>query len=427
MGTVSRVFGLINRKEAVPMQALSFGDYSSTEWRELKRIHQAMFWEEAEAKALKEAKALLQGQIDYEFNLQLGAGRYERTPGRRDERNGSRLRTYEIRAGLLTDLRIPRARKLDIRFTVFDKWERVQPKVLGAILKAYLLSRSSTCAQEVVEAFGQSRFSRSFLQRLTGKFETRLREFRERPLGTWPYVFIDGMGVKVWDTYLKDKVVIFAVGMDNEGRREVLGWVVSDSEDEVSVRGLLIDLKRRGLGCPELFISDESKGIVSALKLEYPHSAWQCCAFHKVSGIQRSLEDISVRKEILREAGDIYEFSENRQEALKRFKAFRRRWRRREPRAVKLFARGFEDTLRYFDFPRHMWVSLRTNNPLEQFIGKLRAWTARFNYFRGRANLNLAIFTYICHKNGDLVPETLHSGSRYPDEVVTQKPTLFVA
>jgi len=422
MGTVSKDFWLVNRKEAVPMRELSFGDYSSTEWEELKRIHKAMFWEEVEAQALKEAKDLLQGQLNDEFDLQIGAARYERTPRRRDERNGSRARAYEIRAGIITDLRIPRARKLDIRFTVFDKWERVQPKVLAAILKAYLLGRSSACAQEIVEAFGQSRFSRSYLQRLTQRFEERLKEFRERPLRRWPYVFIDGMGVKVWDTYLKDKVVIFAVGMDNEGKREVLGWVVSDSEDEMSVRGLLIDLKGRGLRNPELFISDESKGITSALKLEYPHSAWQSCAFHKVSGIQRSLEDISVRKEMLREAGDIYELSKNRQEALKRFKAFRRRWRRREPRAVALFARGFEDTLRYFDFPQHLWVSLRTNNPMEQFIGKLRAWTARFNYFRGRANLNLAIFTYICHKNGELVPE-----SRTEERIVSEKPTLFVA
>jgi putative transposase len=409
------------------MQELVFGNYSSTEWRELKRIHQAMFWEEVEAQALKEAKDLLQGQINHEFDLQVGASWYERTPHRRDERNGSRPRTYEIRAGVITDLRIPRARKLDIRFTVFDKWERVQPKVLGAILKAYLLGRSSSCAQQIVEAFGQSRFSRSFLQRLAHQFEARLKGFRERRLGNWRYVFIDGMAVKVWDTYLKDKMVIFAVGMDDEGNREVLGWVVSDSEDEVSVRGLLIDLKRRGLGGVELFISDESAGIVSALKLEYPHAAWQSCAFHKVSGIQRSLKDISVRKEMLREAGDIYELSQSRREAEKRFRRFCRKWRHREPRAVKLFARGFENTLRYFDFPRHMWVSLRTTNPLEQFIGKLRAWTARFNYFRGRANLNLAIFTYICHKNGELVPESLRPELGNPEGVITTKPTLFVA
>jgi transposase-like protein len=409
------------------MKSLDFGRYSSTEWGEFKRIHQMMFWEEAEAKALEEARQLLQGQIDYEFDLQIGASRYERSAGRRDERNGSRRRSYEIRAGFLADLKIPRARTLDIRFTVFAMWERVQPKVVAAMLRAYLLARSSSCAQEIVEAFGQSRFSRSYLQRLVRQFEERLRQYHSRPIRSWPYVFIDGMAVKVRDVSLKDQVVIFAMGMDDSGASEVLGWVVAGSEDEVSVRGLLIDLKRRGLTGPELFISDESGGIMSALRLEYPHARWQSCAFHKVSRIQQSLEDISSRKAILREAGDIYELSRTRREAIGRFRRFCRRWRDREPRAVDLFARGFADTLRYFDFPEHMRVSLRTNNPMEQFIGKMRDWTARFNYFQGRANLELALYTYICHKNRTLVPESLYSRPNQPEGDQHRIPTLSVA
>lgn len=385
------------------------------------------FWEEAEAKTLEEARRLLQGQIDYEFDVQIGASRYERRAGRRDERNGSRRRSYEIRAGFLADLKIPRARTLDIRFTVFAMWERVQPKVVAAMLRAYLLARSSSCAQEIVEAFGQSRFSRSYLQRLVRQFEERLREYHARPIRSWPYVFIDGMAVKVRDISLKDQVVIFAMGMDDSGASEVLGWVVAGSEDEVSVRGLLIDLKRRGLTGPELFISDESGGIISALRLEYPHARWQSCAFHKVSRIQQSLGDISSRKAILREAGDIYELSRTRREAIGRFRRFCRRWRDREPRAVDLFARGFADTLRYFDFPEHMRVSLRTNNPIEQFIGKMRDWTARFNYFQGRANLELALYTYICHKNRELVPESLYSRPNQPEGAQHRIPTLSVA
>jgi transposase-like protein len=117
----------------------------------------------------------------------------------------------------------------------------------------------------------------------------------------------------------------------------------------------------------------------------------------------------------------------NRKEAVKRFKAFCRRWRSRGPRAVNLFARGFEYTLRYFDFPRHMWVSLKTTNPLEQSIGKSRAWTARFNYFRGRANLNLVMYTYIWYKNGELVPQCLRYGPHNSERVNSKKPTLFVA
>jgi transposase-like protein len=409
------------------MKRLDFGSYSSTEWEEFKRIHREMFWEELEEATLREAKRILQEQVDEEFELQIGAKRFERTPGRRDERNGTRIRAYEITAGRIAELVIPRARKLDIRFTVFEQWQRVQPKVLAALLKAYLLSRSASCAAEIAEAFGQSRFSRSFLRRLVRGFEERLHGFHRRSLQNWPYVFIDGMAVKVRDVRLRDKMVIFAIGMDDEHRWEVLGWVVADHEDECSVRGLLGDLKRRGLTDPKLFISDDAAGILSALRLEYPHAAWQSCAFHKISGIQRHLKHIANRKEILREAGDIYALSQTRTQAISRFDAFRSKWRRREPEAVRLFARGFEDTLRYFDFPRHMWISLYTNNPMEQFIGKLRSWTDRYNYFQGQTNLELSIYTYVCHKNGELVSDSARSSSAMTSERVDQNPTLIVA
>jgi putative transposase len=409
------------------MKRLDFGSYSSTEWEEFKRIHREMFWEELEEETLREAKRILQEQVYEEFDLQIGAKRFERTTGRRDERNGTRVRAYEITAGRIAELVIPRARKLDIRFTVFEQWQRVQPKVLAALLKAYLLSRSASCAAEIAEAFGQSRFSRSFFRRLVRSFEERLHGYHRRSLRNWPYVFIDGMAVKVRDVRLRDKMVIFAMGMDDEKHWEILDWVVADQEDESSVRGLLGDLKRRGLTDPKLFISDDAAGIVSALRVEYPRAKWQSCAFHKISALQRHLKNMTHRREILRDAGDIYALSQTRTEAIRRFEVFRVKWRRREPEAVRLFARGFEDTLRYFDFPRHMWISLYTNNPMEQFIGKLRSWTDRYNYFQGQTNLELSLYTYVCHKTGELVSHSADLSSSKPIGHADQNPTLIVA
>jgi transposase-like protein len=403
------------------MKQLRFEDYSIEHWEELKQMFQGKFWEDLEQRRAEDARRMLQDQINEEFDLQIGASRYERTETRRDERNGTRPRSYEILGGRIAELTIPRARRLDIRFTVFDLWERVQPKVVGAILTAYLLGKSAAAGSIIVEAFGQSRFSRTYLQRLVNRFEQRLKHWRGRRIRKpWLYVFIDGMAVKVYETYLKEKVVIFAYGMDNEHHTELVGWVVADSEDEVAVRSLLIDLKQRGLQQPELFISDDAPGIKSALRLEYPHVPWQLCSFHKVKDIQAHLEDRNHRKAILREAGDIYAFSSSRREALTRFKSFRQRWSRKEPEAVRLFSRGFEHTLCYFDFPSHMWTSLRTTNPLEQQIAKLRAWLARFTYFQGRANLDLALFSYVCYRAGTLVSNT-------STEADLEKPTLFVA
>jgi len=389
------------------MNQLRFSNYTTTEWREFKKIHKEKFWQELELKNKKEAETMMQSQIYEEFDIGIGASRYERVPGRRlDNRNGFRYRSYEIKNGYMCDLKIPRARKIDIRFTVFDMWERVQPKILSAMLKTALLARSSSCAQDIIEAFGHSRFSKGFLQRLVKRYEDNLKRYLVRPLTKrYEYIFIDGMAVQVYDVYLKKKMVLFAMGMDRNKNKEILGWVIINSEDENAVRSLLIDLKGRGLKAPDLFITDESKGIIAALKLEYPHVKKQLCAFHKVNNIQAHLTDISNRKNIMREAMDIYKLSNSRNEAIKRFKLFRRHWKDKECEAVRLFSRNFEDTLTYFDFPKEDKVSIYTTNPMEQFIGKIRNWTNKFNYFRGYGSLELTIYTYLCYKNKGMVPE----------------------
>lgn len=404
------------------MKQLHFERHSTEREGEFKQMMRAMFWDELEQHQMEDAREIIQYQICREFDLQIGAPRYGRSEGRRDERNGYRTRGYEILGGRVGELRIPRARRLDIRFTVLEKWERVQPKVVAALLTAYLLGRSAAAGSMIAEAFGQSRFSRAYLQRLVKQFEQRLRLWRERLIGRcWPYIFIDGMAVKVYEgDHLKEKVVIFAYGMDEAHRTELLGWVVVDSEEEGAVRSLLLDLRRRGLQTPELFISDAAGGIKSALRLEYPHVPWQLCSFHKIQDIQKNLRSRRHRKAIMREAGDIYQLSESRREAWRRLTAFKRRWMGREPEAVRLFSRGFEDTLTYFAFPKKMWVSLRTNNPMEQQIAKFRAWLIRFTYFHGRANLDLALFSYICYTAGTIVSDA----SEDPDP---EKPTLIIA
>lgn len=398
--------GKNQKKGAVPMTELQFANYSTTEWREFKRIHKEMFWQDLERKNMREAQRMMQRQINEEFETQIKAEKYERSPDREDDRNGYRYRSYELKEGFIANLKIPRTRELDIRFTVFDMWERVQPKVLSAMLKTALLARSYSCAQEVVESFGHSRFSRSFFQRLVKRFENDLKRYLRRPLTKhYNYVFIDGMAVKMYDVYLKEKIVLFAVGMDRDKKKEILGWVIVDSEDVNAVRSLLIDLKNRGLEEPDLFITDESKGIIAALKLEYPHTPRQLCAFHKVSNIESNLTDFSNRKGIMREAMDIYKLSKSGKEAIKLYRRFRKNWKHKEPEAVRLFSRNFEQTLTYFNFPEEDRMSIYTTNPIEQLIGKIRDWTGKFNYFQGHANLELALYTYICHKNGDLVPD----------------------
>ncbi len=404
---------------------LDFNGNYTTRWFEVKRQFQEIFWEDLKANILKDVKATMQLQIHEEFEEQIGAKKYERAPGKRkDERSGRRFRTLETEYGFIQDLEIPRARNIDIRFTLFDKWQRIQPKVLKAMLYAYLLARSSLSASKIVHRFGNSKYSRSFFQKLAKRLEHSMDEWLNRPIEKkYPYVFIDGKEVKVYDSYLKKKVIIWAIGMDKDLNAELLGYVVADSESEQAVRSLLIDLQKRGLARPKLFISDDSKSIVAAVKLEYPHVEHQICAFHKMKNIQQYLQNIENRKEILEDASNIYEKAGNEKTALLMLKEFRKKWYKKEREAVKHFCSGFEKTLRYLKYPKEHWKSIYTNNPAESFISVMSSWTRKFKYFEGKRNLDLAIFTYFYSKHGDLVL-TMNSEEK---EKAYEKPTLFIA
>ena len=389
------------------LKELTFTGNSSTEWKEFNKIYHDVFWDKLNGHLAGECKRIMQTQINEEFNMQIGATKYERVSSRIDKRNGYRNRSYEVLGRYVDGLRIPRARNHKIHYSVFGLWERVESKVLQAMVTAYLLGKSARSAQDIIESFGQSRFSRTFLCKLVKGFEDRLKEYKDCKIDKrWSHIFIDGMAVKLYDTLLKDKVVIFALGMDKDRNMELLGWIITDEEDETSVRSLLINLKQRGLTTPKLFVTDGAKGIISAIQLEYLHTPWQLCSFHKIKNIQTSLKDLKNRKDMLREAGDIYQLSETKKNALKRLNQFKKNWQKKEYNAVRLFTKDFEHTLRYFDFPKDMWISIRTTNPVEQFIGKMRSWISKFNYFHGKINLELAMFTYLCYKKGELVPNT---------------------
>lgn len=394
------------QKEMYPME-LNFKANSTTEWREYLKIVKTMFWDEFEERRREDARRMIQDQINEEFEMQIGASWNEKNSAtRKDDRNGCRLRSFEVIGGFIPFFTIPRARNIEIRFSAFGLWERVQPRVLDAMLKAYLYSRGSGAAQEIIQAFGQTRFSKSFLQRLVKRFEFRLKEYHRRKVDKfWPYVFIDGMAIKFYDGLeLKERVVLIAMGMNSKGDKEILGWVTVRSEHETAVRSLILYLKEKGLKTPNLFITDDAKGIVAALEMEYPHVKRQLCAFHKVNNINAHLENKDNRAAMMRQAGDIYKLSSSRREAIERFGIFIKDWKRLEPEAVRLFKQGFERTLTYFDFPKEDWRSIYTSNPIEQMIGKLRDWLRRFNYFRGQTNLDLALYSYVHCKSGEELP-----------------------
>jgi transposase-like protein len=402
------------------MESLNFEEHLTRRWQESKREFRSRFWDEIQCQIRGQVKQMLEQLIQTEFNGLIGAARYERCLTRQSKRNGFYLRQLETPLGRIGDIRIPRARALDIRFSLFDRWQQVEDSVLESMLQAYLLGRSSSCAQKIIQAFNHSRFSRSFLQRLTHRFEDNLQAWLNRPITTaWPYLFIDGMVVDVKETWLQEWVVLWALGMDEDRNYEVLGFVVLKTESQEGAERLLRDLKGRGLVPPKLVISDDSKAIENATAMVFPHTVQQGCVFHKLKAAGRHLKNARNRKAFLQESRDIYAKAKNKRTAITRLRNLKKHWQKRESDAVKSLQTGFDRTLAYFDFPQKHWSWIRTNNLSERFIREARRWIARFGYFQGRGNLYTTLFTFLCHQNPKLVPN-LH-------QQLISKDTILIA
>src|SRR5205823_2249739 len=171
--------------------------------------------------------------MELEVESQTGAAYGEKTPERLAQRNGYRDRIWETRAGAV-ELRIPKLRKGSY-FPGFLEPRRLAEKALTAVVQeAYVQGVSTRSVDELVKAMGMTGISKSQVSRLCEEIDGKVATFLNRPLeGDWPYVWLDATYVKARrDGRIVSVAVIIAVGVNGDGRREVLGMAIGASEAE---------------------------------------------------------------------------------------------------------------------------------------------------------------------------------------------------
>jgi len=327
--------------------------------------------------------------MEMEVGNLTGAAYGEKSSDRLVQRNGHRARDWQTRAGTV-ELRIPKLRKGSY-FPCFLEPRRMTERALTAVIQeAYIHGISTRSVDDLVKALGMDGISKSQVSRLCEDIDERVHAFLERPIeGDWPYLWIDATYVKVRQNgRIVSVAVIIAVGVNSDGRREVLGMDIGASEAEPFWTAFLRKLARRGLRGVKLVISDAHEGIKTAVS-KLLCASWQRCRVHFMRNALAHAGK-SGRRVVSAFIGTAFA-QETPEAASQQWRTIADQMRPKLPKLATLMDDAEPDVLAYMAFPKEHRAKLHSNNPIERLNGEIKRRTQVVGIFPNEAAITRLI------------------------------------
>jgi transposase-like protein len=344
----------------------------------------------ADGDLVRELLAFAAGRLmELEVEARTGAAAGTRSPDRLNHRNGYRERPWETRAGRI-ELAIPKLRKGSY-FPSFLEPRRTAEKALTAVIQeAYVHGVSTRSVDDLVKAMGGAGVSKSQVSRLCAEIDARVDAFLGRPIeGAWPYLWVDATYVKVREAgRVVSVAVIIAVGVNTDGRREVLGIATGPSEAEPFWKAFLRSLADRGLRGVKLVVADDHKGLRAAAAKVFSATHQRC----RVHWLRNALAHVPPKQRPAAVAMLKTIFAQDSAEAAHaQWRQVTDALRERFPKLAELMEASREDVLAYMTFPREHWPQIASTNPRERLNGEIKRRTDVVGIFpNDRAVVRLA-------------------------------------
>ena len=319
-------------------------------------------------------QAVVQEVLEAEMTEALGAEKSERTGQRAGYRSGHYSRKLVTRVGTL-ELRVPQDRQGRFSTVVFEQYQRSEKALVAALAQMYVQGVSTRKVKTITEELCGHEFSASSISAITAKLDGELEQFARRRLEeAFPYLILDARYERVRENgVITTRAILVALGIDWEGRRQVLAVEWANRESATSWKELLLQLKERGLHGVQLCVSDDHPGLKRAIGEVLPEALWQRCYVHflrnALDHLPRKADDDCLTE--LRWLYDRHDVNEARADLEK----WLSKWGGKYPRLCAWVEANIEETWTFYRLPRQHHKHLKSTNMLERLNQELKRRT----------------------------------------------------
>jgi putative transposase len=325
-------------------------------------------------------RIVINAAMQAERQQYLGVAPYQHSPDRRGHANGYKPKTIKTRLGAIP-LDIPQVREGGFYPEALEKGQRSERALTLTLAEMYVQGVSTRKVTAIVEQLCGSSVSSSVVSRAAALLDGTLEAWRNRPLGEFPYVFLDARYEKVrQDGQVRDAAILIAVGVGLDGKRQILGVSVSLSEHEVHWRIFLQSLVARGMSSVQLITSDDHSGLKAARVAVFGGVLWQRCQFHLQQNASAHVPRQEMRHEVAEDLRTIFN-APDRYTAEAYLGKTIQKYAQSAPSLADWLEKNIPEGLTVFSFPASHRRRLRTANVLERLNREIKRRTRVVSIF----------------------------------------------
>ncbi len=308
--------------------------------------------------------------------------------------------TFTTTSGDVT-LHVPKLKGIQFETAIIERYRRRETSIEKALIEMYLAGVSVRRVEDITEALWETRVSSGTISSLNQKAYENIDKWRCRPLTSdYAYVYVDGVYLKrSWGGEIQNVSVLVAIGVNQDGYREILGVAEGMKEDHESWLNFFTWLKERGLSGVRLFIGDKNLGMLETIREVFPEAKYQRCIVHFYRNVFSVIPRGKVRTvAMMLKAIHAQENKEAaRQKALQVAEALKKM---KLKAAAEKVEDSIEETLTFMDFPSHHWTRIRTNNTLERLNREIKRRTKAIGAFPDGNSALMLVCAKLRHVTG---------------------------